>query len=109
MVLSFLSLTTTPCKMRFGMKLELLSARRCGALGLHRPDAGDVAPDLTHPSRVLHLARGLLESQIELLLLELHQLVPQRIVGERPHVFRFHELSLRARIMLHRAWRRIAS
>src|SRR5215475_7935201 len=79
-VLSCLSLTTTPCSIRFGIAASSLRFRLCRALLLRDgANAGDVTTDLTHPRRVLELPRRALEAQVELLLLELHQLVVELV------------------------------
>jgi hypothetical protein len=63
-VLSCLSLTTTPCSVRFGIFDPLLSwlasrarslARFCAAIGL---DPRDVAPHHAHRARILELFRS---------------------------------------------------
>src|SRR5688500_11065388 len=77
-VLSCLSLTTTPCKTRFGIFVSL-TLGRSELLLLQRAHARDVLADHTHPRRILQLAGGALEAQIELLLLERQQLVLQLI------------------------------
>src|SRR4051794_36237842 len=79
-VLSCLSLTTTPCNTRFGI-LASLSLRLSGLLPLQRAHARDVLADLTHPRCVLELARGPLEAQVELLLLQRHELVLELVQG----------------------------
>src|SRR6185312_16139410 len=90
-VLSFLSLTTTPCNTRFGISVTSSSLGAGGVLlardGL---DARDVAPDLSYPRRVLKLARGRLKAQVELLLLELDQLVIELIDCHAAHLCRLH-------------------
>src|SRR5436190_22532848 len=66
-VFSFLSLTTVPCRMRFGMVLTLLGRGFFRGDGL---DARDVPADLLHARGLLELTGGLLEAQVELLLLQ---------------------------------------
>src|SRR3546814_3378086 len=66
-VLSPLSLTTTPCKIRRGIAVTLLR-RRLRLNAQDRFDSRDVAANLPHARRVLELAAGLLEAQVELLL-----------------------------------------
>src|SRR5262249_12693068 len=87
-VLSHASLTTTPCRMRFGIALVLL--RRPGALAQDGFDPRDVAPHLAHPRRVLELAARALEAQVERLLREIVDLALQLVVGLRPDVARLH-------------------
>src|SRR5215217_1785112 len=79
-VLSPLSLTTVPCRIRLGIA-ALSSTLRHGLAGEHRLDAGDVAPHLAHARRALELACSLLETQVELFLLQLDELVLQLILG----------------------------
>src|SRR5579859_8118540 len=72
-VLAFLSLTTVPCKIRFGMLLTL----RLGSaalLGQNCLDARDVAAQVADTASVLDLAVGALEAQVELLFLQARQL-----------------------------------
>src|SRR3546814_20272206 len=71
-VLSPLSLTTTPCKIRRGIAVTLLR-RRLRLNAQDRFDSRDVAANLTHARRVLELAAGLLEAQVELLLAQADQ------------------------------------
>src|SRR5579862_2584223 len=81
-VLSILSETTTPCRTRFG--IETYSLRRgagAAALANQCADRGDLATHLAHPRRILQLARGPLEPQIELLFLEFEQPVGQLVRG----------------------------
>src|SRR5215472_4050507 len=112
MVLSCLSLTTTPCSVRFGISILLLGLRALGALGFggcgrgrrtgrsgallgrDRLDAGDVATDLTHPRGILELSGRTLKAQIELLFLELEHLVIELIDGHVSQIIGFHDRSL---------------
>src|SRR3984893_10005342 len=55
-------------------------------------DPGDVATDLAHPRRVRELAGRPLETQVELLLLELEQLVVQLVRAHRPQIFGLEHL-----------------
>src|SRR3954470_1191153 len=73
-VLSPLSLTTVPCRIRFGIA-ALSSTLRRGLAAEHGLDAGDVAPHLAHARRALELAGGLLEAQVELFLLQRNELI----------------------------------
>src|SRR5579862_1566723 len=86
-VLSCLSLTTRPCRIRLGMF-------RHSALGLlrgqNRLDPGDVPPHLAHPRRVLELARGLAEAQVELRLPQVQELGLELVRGLRPKIARLH-------------------
>src|ERR1700675_1006813 len=87
-VLSCLSLTTTPWRVRFGI---LKSSLRLGCGLALLPgdglDARDVAPHRAHARGVLELAGGALETQVELLLLQLQHLIVELIDGQSPHVF----------------------
>src|SRR5215203_3247856 len=101
-VLSCLSLTTTPCKTRFGIcsSSSLRLSRHLAAQRLHtglpsclrgsrvpsslclsrllaaqRLHTRDVPADLSHAPGVLELTRGALKAQVELLLLQIEQLV----------------------------------
>src|SRR5436305_9972432 len=68
-VLACLSLTTTPCSVRFGiMGLLLLFRALLRGDGL---DTGDVAAGFAQPRGVLQLPGGALETQIEALLLQI--------------------------------------
>src|SRR5919112_328641 len=84
-VLSCLSLTTTPCKTRFGIFYPL-GLRLSGLLTAQRLHAGDVPTDLAHAAGVFELTRGALKAQVELLLLEVEQLVLQLVRGHRLEV-----------------------
>src|SRR5258705_5143805 len=76
----FLSLTTVPWRIRFGMVLTLGlgSAVLLGENGL---DARDIAAQHTDAAGILHLAVGALEAQVELLLLEVRQLDVQFVAA----------------------------
>src|SRR5688572_18525755 len=87
-VFSFLSLTTVPCRMRFGMFVSLLLAGRF--FGGDRLDARDVPADLLHASGLFELAGRLLEAQVELLLLQAGQFVVQLVWALCPYVRGFH-------------------
>src|SRR5262249_10349009 len=87
-VFACLLLTTSPCNTRFGIyrllktgkgySQRLLGGR--GALALSDGlDAGDVAADLANPRGVRKLAGGPLETQVELLFLELDKLIVQLV------------------------------
>src|SRR5947209_3120331 len=85
-VLSQAWLTTTPWRTRFGIGSKpqsfcSLARRLAAAFAENGLDAGDVAPHLAHPRRVLQLTAGALEAQIEDLLAEridlFGQLVPR--------------------------------
>src|SRR5216683_190242 len=72
-VLSQASLTTTPCRTRFGMTLFLLlRGGRAGAL------------------RVLELTAGALEAQVERLLAKVLDLLFQLVGGFRPEIVSLH-------------------
>src|SRR5262245_25640580 len=70
MVLSILSLTTTPSRIRFGIYCSLTG----GLLAQHRLDAGDVAAHLAHAACLAELSAGLLEAQVESFLAQVAQL-----------------------------------
>src|SRR5260221_1446510 len=90
-VLSQAWLTTTPCRTRFGMTLFLLlRGGRTGALAQDGLDARDVTTDLAHARRVLELAAGALEAQVEGLLAEVLDLLLQLVGGLRSDVWRLH-------------------
>src|SRR5258707_12110905 len=96
-VFSCLSLTTTPCKILFGMSL-VLGLRAGALLGGDGHDAGDITTHDAHPRGVLQLPACLLKAQIELLLLELERLVVELIFGHDANVGKtaggFHGSSL---------------
>src|SRR5260370_4942162 len=77
MVLSILSLTTTPSRNRFGIYCSLTG----GLLAQHRLDAGDVAAHLAHAACLAELSAGLLEAQVESFLAQVAQLFLQLVVG----------------------------
>src|SRR6202161_10288 len=84
-VFSCLSLTTTPCKILFGIVLVLRLCR--GALlRSDGHDASDVAAYDAHPRSVLQLPARLLKAQVELLLLELERLVIELILSHDANV-----------------------
>src|SRR5216683_1393877 len=90
-VLSQASLTTTPCRTRFGMTLFLLlRGGRAGALAQDGLDPRDVATYLAHPRGVLELTAGALEAQVEGLLAEVLDLLLQLVGGLRPDIVRLH-------------------
>src|SRR5260221_9027408 len=66
---------------------------RRGLLGQSGLDARDVTTHHADPRRVLELARGPLEAQVELLLLERPELVLQLVVGLEPHITSLHGLA----------------
>src|SRR5579871_1911601 len=74
-VLAFLSLTTTPWRIRFGIVWSLSLGRRAALFVQNRLDTGDVAAQHPHAAGVLGLAVGALEAEIELLLLHRGELV----------------------------------
>src|SRR4051812_37729012 len=76
-VLSILSLTTVPVRMRFGIPLSLTlagGARGRRVLIQNRPDARALAAPLTDAGRTLDLSARPLEPQVERFLLARHQL-----------------------------------
>src|SRR5216683_4322143 len=90
-VLSQASLTTTPCRTRFGMTLFLLlRGGRAGALAQDGLDARDIATDLAHARRVLELTAGALEAQVERLLAKVLDLLFQLVGGFRPEIVSLH-------------------
>src|ERR1044072_2281740 len=95
MVLSILSLTTTPSRTRFGMSCSLARA----LLAQHRLDAGDVAAHLAHATRLAELTAGLLETQVECFLAQVAQLFLELVLGLGAQIAGLHcsLLSLRRR------------
>src|ERR1700690_3711104 len=102
-VLSFLSLTTVPCRTRFGIVLLALCLRLRRRLCLRRRlrragqalprDGGqprDVAANLAHARRILELAAGALKAQVELLLLQALDLVGNLIAAHQSDIRRLH-------------------
>src|SRR5688572_28753394 len=88
-VLSPLSLTTVPCRIRFGIAaISSTLRRRRGSQ--HRLDPRDVAPHLAHARRALELPGRLLEAQVELFLLQLQKLILQLVRGLGPQIGRLH-------------------
>src|SRR5919108_6065603 len=92
-VLSCLSLTTVPCSVRFGI-LSLPSALGLSGALLRRDglDARDVATYDAHARSVLELVRRPLETQVELLLLELEHLVVELVDGHAPEIIWLHRM-----------------
>src|SRR4051794_25263188 len=91
-VLSCLSLTTTPCSVRFGIsRLLRLGFRARGALlrsdGL---DTRDIATDLPDPCSILELPGGPLEAQVEAFLLEFQSLIVELVDGHGPKITHLH-------------------
>src|SRR5580704_7038994 len=84
-VFSCLSLTTTPCKILFGMSL-VLGLRRDTLLRSDGHDARDITSHNAHPRGVLQLPARLLKAQVELLLLELERLVVELILSHDANV-----------------------
>src|SRR5690606_38406276 len=87
MVLSPLSETTTPSRIRFG--ISVLSSG-LPLLTLQRLDAGDGLAHLVDPMGLLGLAGGGLEAQVELFLLQLQELFLQLIGGHGAQVGDLH-------------------
>src|SRR6201985_547044 len=84
-VLLFLSLTTVPCRILFGILLTL----RLGSallLGQYSLNARDIAAQHADAAGILHLAIGALETQIELLLLQRRELGVQLVGALSAHV-----------------------
>src|SRR5690606_41383143 len=82
-VLSSLSETTTPSRIRFGIFVPLSDVP---LLTQQRGDAGDVLAHFRDPVGLFHLAGGGLEAQVELFLLELQQLVGQLVGRLGPQI-----------------------
>src|SRR5688572_3420107 len=95
MVLSILSLTTTPSRTRFGMSCSLAG----GLLAQRRLDAGDVAAHLAHATRLAELSAGILEPQVECSLAQAAQFFVALVRGRGTQVGGLHGslLSLRRR------------
>src|SRR4030095_13276741 len=91
-VLSCLSLTTVPCSIRFGITISSLRLFGRALLGGDGLDARDVAAHDAHAAGILELSRCALEAQVELLLLELHQLVGKLVGRHRPDIACLHDL-----------------
>src|SRR6266851_4153035 len=96
-VLFCLSLTTTPCSVRFGISLLLRLGFCAGVSGLpgtllggNRLDARDVATNLAHARGVLQLTGRPLKAQVESLLLELERFVVELIDGHGAEITRLH-------------------
>src|SRR3954466_14422881 len=79
-VFLFLSLTTVPWRIRFGMVLTL-GLGSAALLGENGLDARDIAAQHADAAGVFHLAVGALEAQVELLLLEARQLAVQLVTA----------------------------
>src|SRR3954463_15080190 len=89
MVLACLSLTTTPCKVRFGIFVSLLLLLRARLRG-DGLDPGDVTAGFAPARGVLELPGGALEAQVEALLLQVQDGVVLLIGAQRADVFDFH-------------------
>src|SRR5712671_1420510 len=95
-VLSCLSLTTTPCNMRFGISIPLrLRGRRTSRLAgtlLRRNcfDARDVASHQAHARRILKLTGCPLKTQVEPFFFQLQGFVVEQVDGHRPKIGRLH-------------------
>src|SRR5260221_5750425 len=87
-VLSPLSETITPSRIRFG--IYRLSLGRLGLAAQDGLDARDVLAHLIHAVGLLELAGGGLEAQFELLLLERQQLVGQLVGRQAAHFVDLH-------------------
>src|SRR3990167_657946 len=86
MVLSILSLTTTPSRIRFGIYRSLTG----GLFAQHRLDAGDVAAHVARAGSLLQLATGLLETQVERFLAEVAELALEFVLGLGTQIAGFH-------------------
>src|SRR6478609_3775137 len=89
MVLACLSLTNTPCKVRFGICVSLLLLLRALLRG-DGLDAGDVTASLAQARGVLELPGGALEAQVEALLLQIQDGVILLIRAQCTDVFDLH-------------------
>src|SRR4051812_17990690 len=89
MVLACLSLTTTPCKVRFGIFVSLLLLLRARLRG-DGLDPGDVTAGLAQARGVLELPGGALEAQVEALLLQVQDGVILLIRAQCTDVFDLH-------------------
>src|SRR5471032_3225192 len=87
MVLSILSLTTTPSRIRFGIYDSLT----CGLLAQHRLDASDVAAHLAHATGFAELTAGLLETQVESFLAQAAQLFLELVLGLGTEIGSLHD------------------
>src|SRR5215469_4017866 len=87
-VLACLSLTTTPCSVRFGISGLLLLLR--ALLRGDGLDAGDVAAGFLQPRGVFQLPGGALEAQVEALLLQIEDGIVHLVFAHRADVFGFH-------------------
>src|SRR5690554_3567698 len=87
-VLSFLSETTVPCRIRLGMSDSLLACRRL--LGQHGLHTRNIAADLADLRSVLQLLGSALETQVELFFLQAHELIFEFINRLGPNVARLH-------------------
>src|SRR5215831_4817131 len=92
-VLLFLSLTTVPCRTRLGISLLLyprsgFDPRLLAQEGLN---LRDVAPDGAHAGGVLKLAAGALETEVERLLLQRHQVGLQLVFALNAQIFSLHD------------------
>src|SRR5689334_18086600 len=87
-VLVFLSLTTTPWRMRFGIVWSSSSLSRGGAAVFvqNRFDAGDATAQDADAPGILGLAIGALEAEVELLLLHRGELIAQLVRALGPKV-----------------------
>src|SRR6516165_7755646 len=90
MVLSILSLTTTPSSIRFGIYCSLTR----GLFAQHRLDAGDVAAHLAHAGRLAELAAGFLKAQVERLLAQVAELVLELVGGLGTEIAGLHGIPL---------------
>src|SRR3954469_7338360 len=90
MVLSILSLTTTPSRIRFGISSFSLAR---GLLAEHRLDAGDVAAHLAHAACLAELTAGLLETQVECFLAQVAELFLELVLRLGTKIGCLHWLS----------------
>src|SRR5476651_1426852 len=93
MVLSILSLTTTPSRIRFGI-YDSLTRCLCAE---HRLDASDVTAHLAHATGLAELSAGLLEAQVESLLAQVAELGLELVFGLGTEISGLHGLSLSPR------------
>src|ERR1700712_2361489 len=92
-VLSVLSETTVPTRIRLGIVFSLRAGRRfwgsLSTLSLQRLDPGDVATHFLDAGRTLELVGGCLEAEVEGLALQFGQVTRQLIVALDAHVADF--------------------
>src|SRR6266702_7193011 len=88
-VLAVLSLTTTPCKVRFGIFVSLLLLLRALLRG-DSLDPGDVTAGLAPARGIFELPGGAVGAQVEALLLQIQDCVILLVGAQRADVFDLH-------------------